>query len=150
VLEVRWEDDSFIASFTGKLNSEVPGVKGHEGEVEALRDKVFGGKCIEAVDCVPEGTCIADMFPCECSQACAQRCNRGIDRLDEYALPVKLIAGLCVQQNPAKLDHLCRILRDIDSVLITGGGHMNHNVSIQVALLAGSCRRHISCRDGEG
>ena len=57
-----------------------------------------------------------------------------------------LLAVFGVQEDPAKLYHLCRIFGDIDSVLIAGGSDMDNNVSIQIALLALCGSRHIEER----
>jgi hypothetical protein len=70
VLEIWRQDYSFVASFAGKLNSEIPRIESYKGEVEVLRDEVFRGKRIEAVDCVAESSCIAYMLPSKCCQAC--------------------------------------------------------------------------------
>lgn len=55
-----------------------------------------------------------------------------------------LVTALCIEENPPKLYHLSRILGDIDSVLVAGGGNVDHNVSVQIALLALGCGRHVS------
>ncbi len=73
VLEVRRQNNGFVTSFTGKLHSEVPRIECNEGEIEVLGCQVFGGKRIEAVDCVAEGSRIANVFPCE---SCQARCGR--------------------------------------------------------------------------
>lgn len=84
----------------------------------------------------------------------AERCDGSVDWLDQDTLAMKLlckvsllnlwarapehvylIAVLCIQQNPAKLDDLSRVLGDIDSVLVTGGGYMNNDISVQVRSL---------------
>ena len=70
VLKVWWQHNGFIASFTGQLNSEIPRVKGNKGEVEVLSGQMFLCKRIEAVDCIAESPCIADMFP---SKSCQTR-----------------------------------------------------------------------------
>lgn len=69
VLQIWWEHNCFIASFSGKLDSEIPGVEGDEGEIEVLRGQIFGRECIEAVDCIAEGARIANVFPGESCQA---------------------------------------------------------------------------------
>jgi hypothetical protein len=63
VLEVWGQHNSFVTGFPRELNSEVPGIKGHEREIEVLGGEVLGGKRIEAVDCVAESPCIAYMLP---------------------------------------------------------------------------------------
>jgi hypothetical protein len=55
-----------------------------------------------------------------------------------------LVTALCIEENPPKLYHLSRVLGDIDSVLVAGGGNVDHNVSVQIALLALGCGRHVS------
>lgn len=100
-------------------------------------------------------------------QLTAQRRNRGVDWLDEHALAVKLqdeklahaqinltlptkrsmvwtylFAALRIEQDPAELDDLCRIFGHIDTVLITGRGHMDDDVSVQIGLLTLRVRRH--------
>jgi hypothetical protein len=159
---------------------------------------MFGGKRIEAVDCVPEGSCIANMLPSERCQACCKtievskcletnlesgrsrvevagfidrfaRCIRnllhngvigvlmGLTRTlsrwsfiyavstpvckhgEERAGQTHLFAALCIKENPPELYNLCRIFGDINAVLIAGGGNVNDNVSIQIALLALGC-----------
>ena len=70
MLQIWRQDHSFITSFAGKLNSEVPGIEGDKGKVEVLRDEVFRGKRIKAVDCIAESSCIADVLPGERCQAC--------------------------------------------------------------------------------
>lgn len=76
----------------------------------------------------------------------AQRGDRSVDRSNQNTFPVELRAGqlgltiwslktnllqrLCIKQNPANLDHLGRVLCDIDPVLIACGGHVNNHVTI--------------------
>ena len=69
VLEVWWEDNSFVAGLARKLNTEVPAVEGDEGELEVLRGQVLVGKRIEAGDSIAESARIADVLPSEGSQA---------------------------------------------------------------------------------
>jgi hypothetical protein len=56
-----------------------------------------------------------------------------------------LVAGLCVQENPAKLYHLRRIFGNVNSMLIAGGSNMNNDVSVEIALLALASGRHLEC-----
>lgn len=72
VLKIRGKDDSLVTSLTGQLHSEIPRIQRYKGELEILADEVFLGKSIEAVDCVTEGTCRADVFPCQSCKACCQ------------------------------------------------------------------------------
>lgn len=76
----------------------------------------------------------------------AERSNGGVDRADEDAFAVELgrvslvlgglgryphlLQRLCVQQNPPHLYDFCRVLRDVDSMLVAGGRHMNDHISI--------------------
>jgi len=73
VLEVRWKHDGLVSGFARKLNSEIPRIEGNEGEVEALRNKVFASKGIEPVDSITEGSCVTNMLP---SQSCQARCGK--------------------------------------------------------------------------
>lgn len=43
-----------------------------------------------------------------------------------------LLKRVGVEQNPAKLDDLGRILRDVDTVLITGRCNVHHDIAINV------------------
>lgn len=70
VLEVGREHDSLVTSLTRKLDAQVPGVEGDEGEVEVLRGQVLCSKGIEAVDGIPEGARITNVLPGERRQAC--------------------------------------------------------------------------------
>ena len=69
VLEVRRQDDGLVAGFPGQLDAHVPRVEGHKGEFEVLGEEVLLGKGVEAVDGIAEGSCRADVFPGEGSQA---------------------------------------------------------------------------------
>lgn len=53
-----------------------------------------------------------------------------------------LLEGVGVEENPAELNHLCRILGHINAVLVAGGGNMDDDVSIHAELRA-LLRRHI-------
>jgi HD superfamily phosphodiesterase len=90
VLKIWGKNDSLVTSLTGQLHSEIPRIQRHKGELEILADEVFLGKGIEAVDCVTEGTCRADVFPCQSCKACAERRNRSVDGLDENTFAMKL------------------------------------------------------------
>src|SRR2546423_502230 len=69
MLEVRRENDGFITCFSRKLDTHVPRIQRHERKLEVLRQEVVLSKCIETVDCIPEGSCRADMFPGQGRQA---------------------------------------------------------------------------------
>jgi len=72
VLEVRWQHNSFITSFTRKLDTKIPGIERNERKVEVLRGQMFGGKGVEAVDGISESARVSDMFPCK---SCQARCR---------------------------------------------------------------------------
>lgn len=69
VLQVRRQNDGLVSSLTGQLYAEIPGVEGHERELEILGDEVFLGEGIKPVDGIAEGPCIANMLPREGGQA---------------------------------------------------------------------------------
>lgn len=46
-----------------------------------------------------------------------------------------LFAGLCVQQDPTKLDDLGRVLGNIYAVLITRRGNVYHDIAVEVRCL---------------
>ena len=54
---------------------------------------------------------------------------------------VYLFAALCVEQDPSKLNHLGRILRDVYTMFIAGGGDMDDHRAVEVGLLTlgGGC-----------
>lgn len=47
-----------------------------------------------------------------------------------------LVAGFCIEENPAEFYDLCRVFCNIYSMLIAGGSNVNDDVSIEIALLA--------------
>ena len=55
-----------------------------------------------------------------------------------------LLANIGIEQDPAKFDDFGRILCNIHSMFIAGGGHMDDNIAVEVGLLALG-RRHLSC-----
>jgi hypothetical protein len=69
VLEIWRQHHGFIASFTGELNTKVPRVEGHEGEVEILRGQMLGCEGIETVDRITEGSRVTNVLPGERCQA---------------------------------------------------------------------------------
>lgn len=68
VLEVWRENNSFVPCFTWQLHAEVPRFEGDEGKLGVVRDQVFLGKLVEAIDGVTEGTCVLDVLPGESGQ----------------------------------------------------------------------------------
>ena len=65
VLNVRRQYDGLVTRLAGKLDTEVPRIEGDECELEVLGGDVFLVEIGEAVDCVTEGTCVADLVPGE-------------------------------------------------------------------------------------
>jgi hypothetical protein len=57
VLKVRRKHNGLVAGLARQLNTEVPGIQGHKGEFQVLRQQVFLGKRIESVDSVTEAAC---------------------------------------------------------------------------------------------
>ena len=55
-------------------------------------------------------------------------------RKAEWRGEAHLLKGVCVHQDPAKLNNLRRVLCHINAVLIAGGRNMNHNIAIDVKL----------------
>lgn len=55
-----------------------------------------------------------------------------------------LFAGLGIEQNPAKLNDLCRVFCDVYAVLVAGGGYVDDEVAVQVRGLGarGGLRGH--------
>lgn len=72
MLEIRWKYNGLVAGFSGKLDAQVPCVESHKDEVEILRVEMLGGKGIEAINSVPEGTSISNVLPGQGCQACYQ------------------------------------------------------------------------------
>lgn len=46
---------------------------------------------------------------------------------------IYLVTVLGIQQNPTKLDDFCRVLGDIDTMLVTRRGHMDDHIAVDVA-----------------
>jgi len=43
-----------------------------------------------------------------------------------------LLAGFGIQQDPPQLDHLCRVLGNVDAMFIAGGSDVDDDVAIQL------------------
>jgi hypothetical protein len=69
VLEVWREDHGLVSSLAGKLDTEVPGVKGDEDELEVLRGQVLVGERVEPVDRISKRSGISYVFPSESREA---------------------------------------------------------------------------------
>lgn len=63
VLQVRGEDDGFVAGFSRKLHTKIPGIKGNKNEIKILGSQVLGSKRIESRDGVSKGTRVSNMLP---------------------------------------------------------------------------------------
>ena len=72
VLEVRRKHNGFVTSFTRELDTKIPAVERDKRKVKVLGNQMFGGKSVEAVDCISESTRVPDMFPCK---SCQTRCR---------------------------------------------------------------------------
>lgn len=89
VLEVRWQHNSFITSFTRKLDTKIPGIERNKRKVEVLRGQMFRGKGVEAVDGISESARVSDMFPCK---SCQARCRLLVT---DSALEQNISEGVC-------------------------------------------------------
>ena len=69
VLEVDWEDDMLVASLSGQLYTEVPGVEGDEGPLEVVVGKVFLVEGLESLDGGSEISSVPDVVPSDGGQA---------------------------------------------------------------------------------
>ena len=63
VLKISWEDDGLVSSFTRQLNTQVPSIECHEGELQILRDEVLLSKVIKPRYGVAEGSSVPNMLP---------------------------------------------------------------------------------------
>ena len=60
-----------------------------------------------------------------------------------------LLTRLCVQQDPPEFDHLRRVLRYVDAMLVARGGDVYHDISVEIGSLWcwGGLRGHFEgCR----
>lgn len=53
-----------------------------------------------------------------------------------------LFERLCVKQDPSKLNNLGRVLGDVHAVLIASGCDVDHDIAVDVELVAGGRTRH--------
>lgn len=70
VLQIGREDDGLVSCLTRQLDTQVPGVKGDKGKLVVVCEQVLLGEGIESVDCIAEGTSIADVLPGQGGEAC--------------------------------------------------------------------------------
>lgn len=68
VLEVWRENNGLVSCFTWQLHAKVPRFERDKGKLGVVRDQVFLGKLVEAVDGVTEGACVLDVLPGESGQ----------------------------------------------------------------------------------
>lgn len=43
-----------------------------------------------------------------------------------------LLAGFCIEQDPAQLNYLCRVFCNINAVLIAGCGYVDDDVAVEI------------------
>ena len=96
----------------------------------------------------------------------AQRGNRCVDRLYEDTLSMKLafsqslllltarrssyfFARLAIKYNPPYLNHFCRVLCDIDAVLVACCRDVDDHIAIQLWRLRGGCCCHVRAKTRE-
>ena len=65
MLQVWWQNHSLVTSLSRKLDPQVPGIEGDEGEFKILGEKVFLSEGVKSVDGVSERSCAANMLPCQ-------------------------------------------------------------------------------------
>lgn len=68
VLQVCRQHDRLVTSLAGQLHAQIPRIQRHKRKLEMFAGEVFLGKGIESGDGVAEGTCGADVLPCESRQ----------------------------------------------------------------------------------
>ena len=64
MLQIRRQHDGLVTSLAGKLDTQIPGVKGNKNELEVISRQVLVGELIESGDRVSKGSRVSDMFPC--------------------------------------------------------------------------------------
>lgn len=132
VLQVRWKHNRLVTGLAWELHAKVPGIEGDEDKVEILGREVLGSKGVEAVHGVSEGAGVSHMFPRQGSKARAKGGDGRVDGLDEHAFAVYLVERLGIEQDPAKLDDLGRVLGHVDAMLVARSRNMDNDVSIDM------------------
>lgn len=69
VLEVDWEDDMLVTSFSGQLYTEVPGVEGDKGPLEIVVGEVFLMEGLESLDGGSKISSVPNVVPGDGGQA---------------------------------------------------------------------------------
>lgn len=69
VLQIRGQHDRLVAGLAGQLHTQVPRIQCDKGKLEVLGDDVLLRESIEALYSITEGAGIADLVPCQGSQA---------------------------------------------------------------------------------
>lgn len=69
MLEVRRQHNVFIATFSRKLDTEIPSLQCYEHKLEVLGEQMLVGKGVKSADSIVEGASVPDMFPGQGSQA---------------------------------------------------------------------------------
>jgi len=70
MLEVRRQHDVLVATFPGKLDTEIPRLQRDEDKLEVVLQQMLVGEGIESADSIVEGAGVSDMFPGQGGQAC--------------------------------------------------------------------------------
>ncbi|KAH9831059.1 hypothetical protein Tdes44962_MAKER02136 [Teratosphaeria destructans] len=96
MLEEGWKDHVLVAGLAWQLYAKVPGSQSHKregrriGSPSFLRDQVVLCILVEGLDRVTKGASIANVLPGQSGEGGAEWRDRGVDRLHEHGLMVKL------------------------------------------------------------
>jgi hypothetical protein len=63
VLEVRRQNNVFIATFSGELDTEIPSLQCNEHKLEVLGGQMLDSEGVESADSVVESSSISYMLP---------------------------------------------------------------------------------------
>ena len=69
---------------------------------------------------------------CSCPVACISHLQR---KTSVNLSSTHLFASLCIKQYPTELDHLCRVLCDINAMFVTRSGYVDDDVSVKLRRL---------------
>jgi hypothetical protein len=70
VLQEWGQDNGLVTGLAGQLHAQIPRIQRHKSKLELLGGKVLAGKSIESGNGITEGTCGANVLPCESGQTC--------------------------------------------------------------------------------
>lgn len=113
MLEVGGQHNSFVTSFTGKLDSQVPRIQSDKSELEVVREQVFLCEGVETIDRITKGPGVADLVPGQSGETrwwkiftsanklrlhgklsrielTAESCDRGVDGFHQDAFAMQL------------------------------------------------------------